>query len=143
MIAYRNQIGISCSLCNESPLGHRKHFGVVYNRYDSNHSNRSPLLHESKANGLEDFRKIPNGTAGVEDRMSVLWHHGVWTGKLTPQSLLLLLPQYSAIFHYLSRKGSLAPGADADIVVWDPQATRTISKETHHQNIVIIFEVWK
>jgi dihydropyrimidinase len=86
--------------------------------------------------GLEDFRKIPNGTAGVEDRMSVLWHHGVRTGKLTPSEFVAVTSTNTArIFNMYPKKGSLEVGADADVVIWDPNSTRTISKDTHHQNI--------
>ena len=89
-----------------------------------------------KAMGKDDFRKIPNGTGGVEDRMSVLWHHGVRTGRLTPSEFVAVTSTNAAkIFNIFPKKGSLAPGADADIVIWDPDKTRTLSKETHHQNV--------
>ncbi len=89
-----------------------------------------------KQAGLDDFRKIPNGTGGVEDRMSVLWHHGVRTGKLTPSEFVAVTSSNAAkIFNIAPKKGTLAPGSDADLVVWDPEKTRTISKATHHQNI--------
>jgi len=86
--------------------------------------------------GRDDFRKIPNGTGGVEDRMSVLWHHGVRTGKLTPEEFVAVTSTNTAkIFNIYPRKGTIQEGADADLVLWDPEATRTISAETHHQNI--------
>jgi len=86
--------------------------------------------------GIDDFRKIPNGTGGVEDRMSVLWHHGVRTGRLTPSEFVAVTSSNAAkIFNMFPNKGSVRVGADADLVVWDPQATRTISAKTHHQNI--------
>ena len=89
-----------------------------------------------KAAGREDFRKIPNGTGGVEDRMAVLWHHGVGTGKLTrSQYVAITSTNCAKIFNIHPKKGSLSVGADADVVVWDPNKTRTISAETHHQNI--------
>ena len=89
-----------------------------------------------KEAGKDDFRKIPNGTGGVEDRMGVLWHHGVRTGKLTPSQFVAVTSTNTArIFNIHPKKGALVPGADADIVVWDPDKTRTISAETHHQNI--------
>jgi dihydropyrimidinase len=89
-----------------------------------------------KRAGLGDFRKIPNGTGGIEDRMSVLWHHGVRTGRLTPSEFVAVTSSNTArIFNIFPRKGCLMPGADADIVIWDPDKTRTISKATHHQNI--------
>ena len=95
-----------------------------------------------KQAGLDDFRKIPNGTGGVEDRMTVLWHHGVRTGRLTPAEFVAVTSANTAkIFNVFGKKGTIAPGADADVVVWDPAKTRTISAKTHHQNIdVNIYE---
>lgn len=89
-----------------------------------------------KQSGKDDFRKIPNGTAGVEDRLAVLWHHGVRTGKLTPSEFVAATSSNAAkIFNIFPKKGALMAGSDADVVVWDPDKTRTISVETHHQNI--------
>lgn len=89
-----------------------------------------------KAMGQEDFRKIPNGTGGVEDRMAVLWTHGVNTGRLTPSEFVRVTSMNAAqIFNIFPRKGIIAEGADADIVVWDPALTRTISASTHHQRV--------
>ncbi len=91
---------------------------------------------EQKRAGRDDFRLIPNGTSGVEDRMGVLWHHGVRTGKLTPAQFVAVTSTNTArIFNLAPRKGVLQAGADADIVVWDPDKTRTISAKSHHQNI--------
>jgi dihydropyrimidinase len=89
-----------------------------------------------KAAGKDDFRLIPNGTAGIENRMEVLWHHGVGTGRLTMNEFVRATSSNAAqIFNIYPRKGSISVGADADIVVWDPAATKTISAKTHHQNI--------
>lgn len=89
-----------------------------------------------KQAGKDDFRIIPNGTGGVEDRMSVLWHHGVVTGRLTPNEFVRVCSTNAAqIFNIYPRKGAIAIGSDADIVVWDHEATRTISAKTHRQNI--------
>ena len=89
-----------------------------------------------KQAGLHDFRKIPNGTAGVEDRMTILWHHGVRTGRLTPAEFVAVTSSNAAkIFNIFGKKGTIAPGADADVVVWDPNKSRTISAATHHQKI--------
>ena len=91
---------------------------------------------DQKRMGLNDFRGIPNGTAGVEDRLTVLWHHGVRTGKLTPSQFVAATSTNTAkIFNIFPQKGALMAGSDADIVIWDPNKTRTISVETHHQNI--------
>jgi len=89
-----------------------------------------------KGAGRDDFTKIPNGTGGVEDRMAVLWTHGVNTGRLTPQEFVAVTSTNTAkIFNIHPRKGAIVPGADADLVVWDPNAGRTISAKTHHQNV--------
>ena len=89
-----------------------------------------------KEMGKNDFRSIPNGTSGVEDRMSVLWHHGVRTGKLTPNEFVKVTSTNCAqIFNIHPKKGDIKVGSDADIIVWDPEGTRLISAETHHQNI--------
>ncbi len=89
-----------------------------------------------KQMGIDDFRKIPNGTSGIEDRMAVIWHHGVNTGRLTPSEFVAATSTSAAkIFNIYPRKGALLPGADADVVVWDPKGHRTISAATHHQNI--------
>jgi dihydropyrimidinase len=68
--------------------------------------------------------------------MSVLWHHGVGSGRLTPSDFVRITSTATAqIFNIFPRKGAVALGADADLVVWDPAARRTISARTHHQNV--------
>jgi len=91
---------------------------------------------DQKAMGKDDFRKIPNGTGGIEDRMHVLWTHGVNTGRLTMCEYVAVTSTNSAkIFNIYPRKGLIAAGSDADLAIIDPQATHTISVKTHHQNV--------
>ncbi len=91
---------------------------------------------DQKVMGRNDFSKIPNGTGGVEDRMAVLWTHGVGTGRLTPTEFVRVTSTNAAqIFNIYPRKGAIQAGSDADVVVWDPEASRTISAKTHHQKV--------
>ncbi|MET4127008.1 dihydropyrimidinase [Roseovarius sp. MBR-6] len=78
--------------------------------------------------GIGDFTRIPNGTGGLEDRMPMLWTHGVGTGRLTPEEFVAVTSTNVAkILNCYPKKGALIPGADADIVVWDPEREKTIT----------------
>jgi len=91
---------------------------------------------DQKAMGKDDFRLIPNGTGGVENRLEVLWDQGVNTGRLTMNEFVKVTSANTAqIFNIYPRKGSVSVSADADIVVWDPAATKTISAKTHQQKV--------
>ncbi|MEE8277098.1 MAG: dihydropyrimidinase [Thermoanaerobaculia bacterium] len=83
--------------------------------------------------GRRDFRRIPGGAAGIEHRLSLLYTYGVLEGRLDLQQFVDLVSTRPArLFGLYPRKGSITIGADADLVVWDPEATATISAESHH-----------
>ena len=78
--------------------------------------------------GLGDFTKIPNGTGGLEDRLPMLWTHGVMTGRLTMNEFVAVTSTNIAkILNCYPRKGAVMVGADADLVVWDPAKSKTIT----------------
>jgi dihydropyrimidinase len=91
---------------------------------------------DQKSLGKDDFTKIPNGGPGVENRLQLLYHHGVNLGRLSLNRFVELVATTPAkLFGLYPRKGTLAAGSDADIVVWDPQADHTITAKTHHMRV--------
>jgi dihydropyrimidinase len=92
--------------------------------------------------GINNFPKIPNGTGGLEDRLSVLWTKGVETGRLTPNEFVAVTSTNIAqILNIYPQKGALLVGSDADIVVWDPGISKTISAAT--QKSIIDYNVFE
>ena len=88
---------------------------------------------KQKRAGLNDFRIIPNGSNGLEERLAVLWTEGVETGRLTPNEFVAVTSSNIAkILNIYPKKGAIVEGADADIVVWDPKISKTISPLNHH-----------
>jgi dihydropyrimidinase len=89
-----------------------------------------------KTLGRNDFSQIPNGGPGVENRLQMLHHFGVREGRLTMNQLVELCATNPArLFGLFPRKGTIAVGSDADVVVWDPEKPVTISASSHHSNV--------
>jgi dihydropyrimidinase len=88
---------------------------------------------EQKEDGRDDFRLIPNGAAGMENRLHMIHHFGVREGRISLNRMVELLATSPAkLFGLYPRKGTLAVGSDADLVVFDPEKRLTISGATHH-----------
>jgi dihydropyrimidinase len=93
-------------------------------------------FHGQKELGRGDFRKIPNGLPGVEDRVDLLHDGGVLGGKISKERWVDVISTAPAkLFGMYPRKGAVAVGSDADLVVYDPKRTRTISAKTHHMDV--------
>ncbi|HTW45429.1 MAG TPA: dihydropyrimidinase [Acidobacteriaceae bacterium] len=91
---------------------------------------------DQKALGKDDFTKIPNGGPGIENRMQLIHHHGVNAGRLSLNRFVEITSTAPArIFGMYPKKGTIAAGSDADIVVWDPKAKHTISAATHNMRV--------
>ncbi len=99
-------------------------------------------LENQKELGRNDFRKIPNGAAGIEDRLKLMYTYGVKTGKITINQMVEVCSTNPArIFGMYPRKGIVAVGADADLVIWQPEGDGVISAKTHRHNVdTSIFE---
>jgi dihydropyrimidinase len=103
-----------------------------------------PIAIPGKELGADDFTKIPNGLPGVGDRLPILWTYGVGAGRLTPSQFVALNATNPAkIFGLYPRKGSLIPGADADIVLWDPDVKIHYGvKVARHRTDYNLYEDW-
>jgi dihydropyrimidinase len=85
---------------------------------------------------MGDFRKVPNGLPGVEDRVDLLHDGGVVGGRMTRERWVEVISTAPAkLFGMYPQKGAVAVGSDADLVVYDPGRKRTISAKTHHMNV--------
>src|SRR5216110_1330207 len=91
---------------------------------------------DQKILGKDDFTKIPNGGPGIENRLQLIHHHGVNAGKISLNRFVEITSTAPArIFGMYPKKGEIAPGSDADLVIWDPNALYTISSKTHHMRV--------
>ena len=131
---YRNpDWNIAAAHVMSPPFRARHHQDALWGALAAGHLHTTATDHcafctDQKSAGRTDFSKIPNGCAGVEDRLSVIWDAGVNTGRLTPNEFVRVTSTNAAqIFNLYPRKGAVAVGSDADLVVWDPSATKTIT----------------
>jgi dihydropyrimidinase len=93
-------------------------------------------MKEQKELGRDDFSKIPNGGPGVENRLSLIYHHGVVQGRINLNRFVELTSTAAAkIFGLFPKKGTIAVGSEADIVIFDPHREQTISAATHHMRV--------
>src|SRR5215203_2382595 len=102
-------------------------------------------MKEQKELGKNDFSKIPNGAPGVENRMSLIYNGGVVENRISLNRFVELTSTAAAkMFGLFPKKGTIAVGSDADIVIFDPQKEQTLSVKTHHMNVdYSSYEGWK
>lgn len=104
-----------------------------------------PFLWQQKLMGKDDFSKIPNGHPAIENRMELLYSEGVHKGRITLNRYVeVACTNPARIFGMFPRKGTIAVGSDADIVIFDPQEKHVISAATHHMNVdYSAYEGWE
>jgi len=95
-----------------------------------------PFCMDQKAMGKDNFSKIPNGAPGIENRLELLYSEGVEKGRIGMNKFVEMSSTGAAkIFGLFPRKGTIAVGSDADIVIFDPAIKHTISAKSHHMNV--------
>jgi dihydropyrimidinase len=111
--------------------------GLAAGEVDTVATDHCPFFYETqKTRGRDDFSRIPGGAPGIETRLALLYTYGVRSGRLTPERWVEVCCTAPARrFGLAPRKGTLAIGADADVVIFDPQRKVTLSQETLHQNV--------
>ncbi len=104
-----------------------------------------PFLWKQKLMGEKDFSKIPNGHPAIENRMELLYSEGVHKGRISLNKYVeVACTNPAKIFGMFPRKGTIAPGSDADILLFDPNAQHTLSAATHHMNVdYSAYEGWE
>jgi dihydropyrimidinase len=133
------------------PLRHKRNQPYLWNGLQQGLINTLATDHApfdfkgQKEMGRDDFTKIPNGIPSLEDRVNLLFTHGVKEGRLDLHRFVDVASTATAkVFGLYPRKGAIAVGADADLVVYDPNYSGVISAKTHQMNIdYSAFEGWK
>jgi dihydropyrimidinase len=132
------------------PLREIRHQHELWNairsgRVDTVATDHAPFdFHKQKEMGRSDFTRIPNGIPSVEDRVHLLYTHGVATGRIDLHRFVDIASTRAAkLFGLFPRKGTIQPGADADLVIFDPRQRGMISASTHQMNVdYSAFEGW-
>src|SRR6516165_63754 len=124
------------------PLRPKEHLPKLWNGLKTDHlqvvsTDHCPFCFEDqKVLGKDDFTKIPNGGPGIENRLQLMYHYGVGQGQVSLNRFVEITSTAPArIFGMYPKKGAIAPGSDADLVLWDPNALYTISAKTHHMRV--------
>lgn len=110
--------------------------GVASGQIQTIATDHCPFPMEAKRAGIDNFMKIPNGAAGIENRLSLIYTYGVATGRITLERFVdACCTQPAKLFRMYPQKGTIAVGSDADITLYDPSLSGVISAETHHQRV--------
>jgi dihydropyrimidinase len=111
--------------------------GLAAGDVDTVATDHCPFFYETqKTRGRDDFSRIPGGAPGIETRLALLYTHGVRAGRITPERWVeVCCTEPARRFGLAPRKGTLAVGADADVVIFDPERQVTLSYKTLHQNV--------
>ncbi len=128
-------------IANQGFLWHAVKTGLV----STVATDHAPFDMTQKRMGEDNFCQIPNGIPSLEERVKLLYTHGVAGGRMDIHRFVdAASTQAAKIFGLFPRKGSIAPGSDADLVVWDPKHKGIISAKTHHMNVdYSAFEGWE
>ncbi|BCS89580.1 dihydropyrimidinase [Pseudodesulfovibrio sediminis] len=140
-VYYHKDPEVAARYVMSPPYRSAEHRDALWDGFKAGHiqttgSDNCTFTQAERNRGLHDFTKIPNGSPGLEDRMRIIWSEGVVSGRLTQEEFVAVTSTNAAkIFNIYPNKGVITPGADADIVLWDPEAQHTVSAATHMQAI--------
>ncbi|MFZ4577182.1 MAG: dihydropyrimidinase [Myxococcota bacterium] len=121
------------------PHGHQEYLwnALRAGQVDVVATDHCPFMQETqKIKGLHDFTKIPNGAAGIENRMALMYTYGVASGRITLEQFVdVCCTRPAKLFGIHPRKGAITVGADADLVIYDPTGSYRVSAKTHRHNV--------